>query len=70
MFKNNIGPSGEKPGNRVEIIQVDDPYTDLKPGDKGTVDFIDDAGTVHVNWDNGSTLGLLSSHDKWMVISK
>jgi len=33
------------------------PFTDLKPGDRGTVDFIDDMGTVFVNWDRGSTLG-------------
>jgi hypothetical protein len=70
VFKSNIGPNGEKPGYRVQITEVDDPYTDLKPGQKGTVSFIDDFGTVHVKWDDGTTLGLLSECDKWIVISK
>jgi len=70
VFKNNIGPSGEKPGDRIQLTFTDDQYTTLKSGDKGTVNFVDDYGTVHINWDEGSTLGLVPDHDKWMVISK
>lgn len=70
MFKNNIGPSGEKPGDRIQLTFTDDQYTTLKSGDKGTVNFVDDYGTVHINWDEGSTLGLVPDHDKWLVISK
>ena len=44
-------------GTRVELISMSDPYTKLKPGDRGTVSFVDDIGTVHINWDNGSGLG-------------
>lgn len=40
-------------GSRVELVNMDDPYTKLKPGDQGTVNFVDDTGTVFVNWDNG-----------------
>ena len=36
---------------------------DLKPGDEGTVFHVDDAGTVHVNWDCGSTLGMVYGVD-------
>jgi len=36
-------------GTRVELIKMDDPYTTLKAGDKGTVAFIDDMATIHVN---------------------
>lgn len=32
-------------GTRVELVRMDDPYTRLKPGDQGTVSFIDDTGT-------------------------
>ena len=46
-----------KPGCRVELVSMTDPYTNLKPGDRGWVDHVDDIGTVFVNWDNGSTLG-------------
>ena len=46
-------------GCRVELISMDDPYSKLKPGDRGTVRTVDDTGTVFVRWDNGS--GLASS---------
>lgn len=44
-------------GTRVQLVRMDDPCTTLKPGDRGTVDFVDDIGTVFCTWDNGSTLG-------------
>lgn len=50
-------------GSRVELVNMDDPYTKLKPGDQGTVNFVDDTGTVFVNWDNGSTLGVVYGVD-------
>jgi hypothetical protein len=34
-------------------------------GTGGTVTSIDDAGTVHVRWDNGRNLGLIPRLDKW-----
>ena len=39
------------PGTRVILVKMDDPYTRLKPGEKGTVTGVDDIGTIHVNWD-------------------
>lgn len=45
-------------GTRVELIFMDDPYSKLKPGDRGTVIFVDDIGTIHVAWDCGSSLGI------------
>lgn len=50
-------------GTRVELIQMDDPYTHLKKGDQGTVSCVDDTGTVFVNWDNGSSLGVVYGVD-------
>ncbi len=44
-------------GSRIELVSMDDPYSKLKVGDKGTVKFVDDIGTVHITWDNGSSLG-------------
>lgn len=52
-------------GTRVELISMDDPYTKLIPGDLGTVTDIDDTGTVFVNWDKGSSLGLVYSIDHY-----
>lgn len=45
-------------GCRVELISMDDPYTKLQPGERGTVRCVDDIGTVFVNWDCGSSLGV------------
>jgi hypothetical protein len=50
-------------GTRVELISMNDPYTTLKPGDQGTVSCIDDTGTIFVNWDNGSSLGVVYGVD-------
>ena len=37
-------------GARVELTKMSDPYrTDLVPGCKGTVRFVDDMGTIHVS---------------------
>ena len=45
-----------KRGDRVKLIKMDD--IQAPPvGTQGTVRFVDDIGTVHVSWDNGSSLG-------------
>ena len=50
-------------GTRVRLIQMgSDPHPD-PPGTEGTITFIDDCATVHVNWDNGRTLGLVWGED-------
>lgn len=52
------------PGTRVELVRMEDPYTKLKPGDQGSVSFIDDTGTIFVNWDSGSRLGVVFGEDE------
>ena len=56
-------------GTRVELIQMDDPYNHkLIPGCQGTVRWVDDMGTIHVNWDCGSSLGLIPGEDRFKKI--
>ena len=55
-------------GTRVELVSMDDPYTTLKPGDQGTVDFVDDIATIHVKWDCGSGLGVAYGVDKIRIL--
>lgn len=50
-------------GTRVVLIRMNDPYTKLQPGEKGTVTGVDDTGTIHVNWDTGSSLGVIYGED-------
>ena len=52
------------PGTRVMLIRMNDPYTKLQPGTKGTVTGVDDIGTIHVNWDSGSSLGIAFGKDE------
>jgi hypothetical protein len=49
---------------RVKLVHMDDPYSKLTPGAEGMVSHVDDIGTVHVNWDNGSRLGVVYEEDK------
>ena len=51
-------------GTRVELIEMNDPYRVMPPGLKGTVQMVDDAGGIHVNWDNGSTLAAIHGFDR------
>lgn len=46
-------------GKRIQLDHLDDPFTELVAGDKGTVQLVDDFGTIHVKWDSGSSLGLV-----------
>jgi hypothetical protein len=57
-------------GKRVRLILMQDPYTTLKPGDLGIVTSIDGFGSIHVQWDNGSTLALIPGVDKWELITR
>ena len=51
-------------GTRVELVHMDDPYNrKLVPGCKGTVRWVDDMGTIHVDWDCGSGLGIAYGED-------
>lgn len=51
-------------GTRVELVEMDDPYTKIAPGTQGTVIHVDDIGTIHVRWDNGSSLGVVYGVDR------
>ena len=57
------------PGARVELVSTSDPHTRLAAGDRGTVAHVDSMGTVHVDWDNGSNLGLIPGEDVWREVT-
>jgi hypothetical protein len=54
-------------GTRVRLMQFDPPDDAVPPGTEGEVSTVDDAGTVHVSWDNGRNLGLVAT-DRWRVV--
>ena len=49
-------------GSRVELVGMDDPHAP-PAGTHGTVMAVDDSGTIHVSWDNRSTLGIVFGVD-------
>lgn len=55
-------------GTRIELISMEDPYASIEPGMQGTVDRVDDIGTLHMKWDNGRTLGIVSGEDSFKVL--
>lgn len=57
-------------GTRVELIQMNDPYSRMAAGEKGTVRWVDDIGTIHVCWDCGSSLGIVYGEDICRKISE
>ena len=58
-------------GTRVALLHMSDPYNrSLHAGSLGTVDFVDDAGTVFCKWDCGSGLGVVIGEDEVRIIRK
>jgi hypothetical protein len=57
-------------GCRVELVNMSDPYSKLQSGDKGFVSFVDDTGTIFVNWDNGEGLGIVFGEDSCQIIKE
>ena len=57
-------------GTRIELISMDDPHAPIEPGMQGTIDIVDDIGTLHMKWDDGRTLGIVPGEDSFKVISK
>lgn len=56
-------------GTEIELIYMSDSQA-VPNGTKGKVDFVDDAGTIFVDWENGSSLGLIVGEDQFKVIKK
>lgn len=57
-------------GSKVKLIQMDDPYTTIPKGTIGIVYKVDDAGTIHVSWETGSSLGIVYGVDKCELIEE
>ncbi|MCC8013648.1 MAG: DUF4314 domain-containing protein [Eubacterium sp.] len=51
-------------GTRLRLISMADEQAPPK-GTIGEVSHIDDIGTIHMKWNNGSSLGLIVGKDKF-----
>ena len=58
------------PGTRIVLNHMDDPYSPIPGGMRGTVRHVDDMGTLHMNWDNGRTLGVVPGEDSFRKLTE
>lgn len=56
-------------GTKIKLLKTMDDIQPIKSGEIGKVDFVDDAGSIHMIWDNGSTLALIEDVDSFKIIS-
>ena len=54
-------------GTIVKLISMNDVQSP-PVGTIGEVTMIDDMGSIHVNWQNGSTLALIPDVDSWEIL--
>ena len=55
-------------GKRIRLICMNDPYTNLKCGDEGTIAFTDALGQIHVAWDKGCHLAVIPEIDEYEIL--
>lgn len=56
-------------GTRIELLSMNDSQA-VPPGTRGTVNYVDDLGTIHMNWDNGRTLGICPQEDSFRKLTE
>ena len=59
-----------KPGTKVKLVRMNDPFTQIPVGTIGIVTGVDDTGTIHTVWSNGSTLGVVFGEDECVKIEE
>ena len=62
-----------KVGDRVELLFINDTWTKLQNGDKGTVFKVEkspDEALIWVDWDNGEQLALLEGIDEFKIVKQ
>ena len=58
-------------GTRIKLLkEIIDEFSNLYEGATGTVQFVDDAGNINMQWDNGSTLSLIDYEDSFEILSR
>ncbi len=57
-------------GTRICLDNMDNDPNPIPPGSKGTVQFVDDMGTVFCEFDNGRSLGVIPGEDSFHKIQQ
>lgn len=53
------------PGTRIILLQIGDDPRPIDDNTKGTVKAVDDIGTLHCDFDNGRSLGIVPGEDSF-----
>lgn len=56
-------------GTKIRLNHMDDPYAPIPDGTVGEVQYVDDAGNIHMIWQNGRTLSLIEGVDDFTIIT-
>ena len=54
-------------GTKIQLISMRDEKYPILPGTIGVVTHIDDMGSVHLKWQNGSSLAIIPEVDSFRV---
>ena len=58
-------------GKTIRLVETNDPYTKLKPGDTGIIEMIHkhhDFNQIWIKWRSGSGLMLIDPPDKYVIL--
>lgn len=58
------------PGTRVMLLNMNDPYSPVESGMRGTVQSVDDIGQLLMKWDNGRALALIPGEDSFRRLTQ
>ena len=58
------------PGTRVMLLNMNDPYSHVESGMRGTVQSVDDIGQLLMKWDNGRALALIPGEDSFRRLTQ
>ena len=56
-------------GTKLQLISMRDEKYPILPGTIGVVTHIDDMGSIHMKWQNGSSLALIPEVDSFKVVA-
>ena len=57
-------------GTKLQLISMRNEKYPVLPGTVGEVTHIDDAGSIHMRWGNGSSLALIPEIDSFQIVSE
>ena len=56
-----------RPGTKIKIMKLDDPFDPTYPGREGEIKFIDDAGQLHGTW---GFLAVIPDSDEFLILNQ